>query len=302
MKEINKKLRPIQVVDKIFRIIVFIFMIAYTISILLPMVWMIYTSLKPVDEFLLYPFDLPKTLAFENYADVFRLLDYKRTVAGVGTVVYGLGDMLFYSITWCLSTNLIQCFFFMATSYVICKYKFPGRELIYSIGVILMILPIVGTGAAALKLNKALGLYDNFIGRILISGSGSWYGFNFILLHGAWKSIPWEYAEAAFIDGGSHSKTFFRIMMPMIIPTVAVIFVLGFLNDWNNYLNFLTWLPSYPNLAVGIYMFQYNAKVNMIGTPTIFAGFFVAALPTSFLYLLSRKLIATKMNVGGLKG
>ena len=302
MKMKYDKLRPAQIVDRIFKVSVMVIMIVYAISLLVPLVWMLYTSIKPIDEFLLYPFQLPTKFSLANYAEVLDKFNYTVTVANVGTVVYGIGDMFFYSLVWSIACNLISSFFFMTTAYVMSKYDFPGRNLIYSIGIVLMIVPIIGTGPASLRVHKALGLYDNFIGRILISGSGTWYGFNFILMYGAWKSIPWSYAEASFIDGGSNFMTYIRIMMPMMLPTMAVIFVLGFLSAWNNYLDFLTWLPSYPNLAVGMYMFQYNAKLYMIGTPTVLAGFALIAIPTTLLYILSQKLIMAKMNVGGLKG
>lgn len=87
-----------------------------------------------------------------------------------------------------------------------------------------------------------------------------------------------------------------------MLPTGAVLFVLGFLGSWNDYMTFLTWLPSYPNLAVGLYLFQYESAIYMVGTPTVLAGFTVAAIPTSLLYLCSRKLIMSKFTVGGLKG
>ena len=91
-------------------------------------------------------------------------------------------------------------------------------------------------------------------------------------------------------------------MFPLIVPTAAVLFILSFLSCWTNYIDFLVWFPSYPNLAVGMYMFQYNASLYMVGTPIVLAGFTVLAIPTTILYLLSQKLIMSKFNVGGLKG
>lgn len=304
MKNKNKTetRRGVRIANTTFKAIIMAIMFVYAISLLIPLIWMLYSSVKPYDDFLLYPFQLPKKIMFSNYAEVFQKLEYTVTVAGVGRVSYGLGSMLFYSFVWSASTNFISVFFYILTSYVISKYKFKGRNFIYAMGIFLMILPIIGTAPASFRINKAVGLYDNMIGRILTSGSGAFYGFNFILLYGAWKSVPWEFAEASFLDGGGHVSTFFRVMMPMIIPSAAVIFILGFLGSWNDYLGFLTWLPSYPNLAVGMYMFQYNAAQYMVGTPTILAGFTVVAIPTTVLYLLSQKVIMAKLNVGGLKG
>lgn len=301
MKKVYSKLRPVQIVDRIFKVICMVIMIIYAISLLIPLFWMLTSSIKPYDEYLLYPHSFPQKFSLYNYAEVFRKFDYTRETAA-GKVTYGLVHMLSYSLIWSSLTPFISNFFMMLTSYVICRYKFPGNKFIYGLGIVLMIVPIIGTGPASLQLHKALGLYDNYVGRILISGSGAFYGFNFILMYGAWKGIPWDYAEAAFIDGSSNVRTFFSVMMPMMIPTFMVTYILGFLATWNDYMTFITWLPSYPNLAVGMYMFQYNAKENLYGMPTVLAGFAMIAIPTTVLYLLSQKVIMAKLNVGGLKG
>ena len=302
MKKRYTHLRPVQVVDRIFKYLSITIMVIYAISLIVPLAWMLYSSVKPADEFLLAPYQLPKKLAFTNYVEVLTKLEYKTTIEGVGTVVFGLGNMFTYSIIWSIATPFIINFFQMLSSYVICRYNFPGKNFLYALGIFLMIIPIIGTGPASLQIHKALGLYDNFVGRILISGSGAFYGFNFILMYGAWKGIPWAYAEAAQIDGSGNFKTFFYIMMPMMIPTFMVTFVLGFLGTWNDYMTFLTWLPSYPNLALGMYMFQYNIKIYGLGIPAILAGFTFTAIPTVIMYLLGQKTIMTKFNVGGLKG
>ena len=291
-----------EVLDRIFKVLTMVLMILYAISLLVPLFWMLMSSFKANDEFLLYTFQFPKEFLFSNYGEVLRKFEYTVTKPGVGLVRYGLWDMFFYSVVWAVFTNLIPVFFRTLTSYLIGKYKFPGRDFIFGLGLILMILPIIGTGAAGLRIAKAINTYDNMLNRILICGSGAFYGFDFILLFGAWKGIPWEYAEASFIDGGGNFKTFLNVMFPMILPTSTVVFVLGFLGTWNDYMTFITWLPSYANLAVGMYMFQYNASLYMVGTPTILAGFTLIAIPTTILYLLSQKVIMAKLNVGGLKG
>ena len=68
---------------------------------------MLYSSIKPADEFLLSPYAFPKKLQFSNYAEVLSKLEYRRTKEGVGLVVYGLGDMFLYSIVWSVATPLI---------------------------------------------------------------------------------------------------------------------------------------------------------------------------------------------------
>lgn len=297
------KKKPSVIIDKIFKVIVSVLMILYAVSLMIPLVWMLYSSLKPYDEYLLYTFQLPKTVSFSNYADVLRKLTYEVTKTGVGTIRYGIGSMLIYSFVWSCSTNLLSTFVLATTSYVISRYRFPGKNFLYSLGIVLMITPIIGTGPASLRLHKIIGMYDNMFLKIVIESlTGHFYGFSFILLYGAWKGISWHYAEAAFIDGATNLRVYVNVMFPLIVPTCTVIFILGFLTSWNDYMTFINWLPSYPSLAVGMYMFQYRSSQYNAGMPVILAGFTFAALPTAIMYLVSQKVIMAKLNVGGLKG
>ncbi|HAS56207.1 MAG TPA: hypothetical protein DCR94_02960, partial [Firmicutes bacterium] len=85
------------------------------------------------------------------------------------------------------------------------------------------------------------------------------------------------------------------------------IFLLSFLGAWNDYASFKIWLPSYSNLAYGLYEFQDNV-LNLAGggnagtVPMVMAGFTIVVIPTILVYFLSQKLIMSKFTVGGLKG
>ena len=128
--------------------------------------------------------------------------------------------------------------------------------------------------------------------------SGVW----FLLFYAAFQGVPWEYAEAAFIDGAGHYKVMFRIMLPLMIPTFSAIFLLSFLSTWNDYNTFIMWLPSYANLAYGMYLFQMDASSYGASMPQIMAGFIICMIPTVIIYIASQKLITSKLMIGGLKG
>lgn len=213
MKDNNGKFeetrKGVKIVNITFKIIVMIVMIIYAISLLALLFWMVMSSLKAQDDFLLYPFQFPKSFQFSNYAEVFQKMQYTVTKPDVGRITYGLDAMFFYSLVWSVFTNLIPIFFYILTSYVMAKYDFPGKNFIYAAGIVLMILPIYGTGPASLRVAKAVGMYNNMLPRILMSGSGAWYGFNFILLYGVWKSIPWSMRRRLSSTAAAISTHFF---------------------------------------------------------------------------------------------
>ena len=165
-----------------------------------------------------------------------------------------------------------------------------------------MIIPIVGNLPAAMDVRKnIIPTWDNMFLTIITGPTTVFSGFNFLLLYGAFKSMPWDYAESVFLDGGGNFTALFKIYLPMVLPTSTVIFVLAFLGAWNDYSTFMLWLPSSPNLAYGLYMLRANSQVSL-STPALMAGFTLIVIPTVILYAASQKLIMSRFNIGGLKG
>ena len=286
-------------IDKTIRTILWVILIVYCVSLLILPIWMFLTSLKDPLEYATSAFAFPKSFNFDNYKSVFEKLqitiDYQTT--------YTLWDMAGFSILYSVGVSLMSVILTTCMAYVIAKYKFPGRNFLYSLGIVIMIIPIVGNLPSAMVMRKALGTYDNIVLTILTSPCTAFSGLYFLLLHGAFKQLPWDYAEAVFVDGGGHYSAFFRMYLPMILPTMTVIFVLNLLGAWNDYMTFMLWLPSTPNLAYGLYLFQGVSRALYKSSITeIMAGFTLVIIPTVIMYLASQKLILSKFTVGGLKG
>lgn len=272
----------------------------YCVSLLLPLVWMLYSSFKGEIDYTLHPFAFPEVWKPGNYIAVLDKMKFPINTDR-GLVSYNLFDLAGHSIllSGCASLLLILCQ--TCVAYLVSRYKFVGSRFIYALGIVVMIIPIVGNLPSAMVINKALGIYDNLFMYILVSPSNI-FGLHFLLLYSAFKRLPWALAEAAFIDGANDYQVMFRIMVPMMLPTCAALFVLTFLGSWNDYMTPLIWLPSYPTLAYGMYLFQYNATVYNATMPQVLAGFTIVMIPTVLIYASSQKLIMSKFTVGGLKG
>ncbi|MDY2901735.1 MAG: ABC transporter permease subunit, partial [Candidatus Borkfalkiaceae bacterium] len=214
---------------------------------------------------------------------------------------YRFPQMFGFSVIWAFSTSLINVFFTTIVAYVMAKYRFRGREFLYALGIFVMITPIVGNFPSAMTVKKALHVYDNMLLTVITTPSTVFSGVHFMLMFAAFKHVSWTYAEAAFIDGASDHRVMYAIMIPLVLPTCAVLFVLQFLGAWNDYGTFIIWLPSYPTLAYGMLTFQANADKYGATMPEIMAGFTLVAIPNIILYLAAQKLILAKFTVGGLK-
>lgn len=290
-------------VDKTLRIVGIVFLWILSVSLLYPLFWMLNNSFKEgVTEYYLSPsWKLAERFNWSGYKFFFENISYEVPTAD-GIIEFTLPWMIFYSLIWAIVPPIFSTMITFMCAYVIAKYRFPGRSFLFSLGIIVMIFPIVGSTGSALMLRRALGIYDNMLLMILTGPSAAFSGMTFLVLHAAFKGIPWEYAEAVFIDGGGHLRAFLSIMAPMALPSAMVFVLLGVISHWNDYGTFMFWLPSYANLARGIYNFEYNRILVGATMPDILAGFVVVSVPMIILYSSVQKTITANFIVGGLKG
>lgn len=287
--------------ENIFFIIVMVVLLVYCISLLVPIFWAVLSSFKGIIEYEVNPFGFPKEFLFSNYAEIPSMMKVNVLARNGNIVRYGMFPMFINSFVEAGLPPLVTLFFTTLVAYVLSKYNFVGKNFIYNLGIIVMIIPIVGNLPSAMMVAKTLGTYNNLFLNIAFAPSNI-FGMNFLIMYGAFKSIPWEYAESAQLDGASDWTIMLKIMLPMVIPTFAVLFALAFLGAWNDYLTPMIWLPSYPNLAYGLYYFQYNASSLGASMPHILAGFIIVMVPTALLFFAMQKVIMAKFTVGGLKG
>lgn len=278
-----------------------VILIIYCITLFVLPIWMLLTSFKTSEEYYAIggTFKLPGSFYYQNYVEVFHKLSYKLS----DFKILSIFDMAGISVLFSFGISFVGVALTTMMAYVLSKYKFFGSSFLYSLGIIVMIVPIIGSTPSAMMIKKALGVYDNLLLTILTGTSCAFSGLHFLLLHGAFKQLPWDYAEAVFVDGGNDYTVFFRMYLPMVLPTCTVIFILNFLGAWNDYATFMIWLPSTPNLAYGLYLFQSATnKLDKTTMPVILAGFTIVVIPTVILFLASQNLILSKFTVGGLKG
>lgn len=302
MKKENS-LKATHVIGVIFTVLVAVIMIIYCISLLFPLVWLIINSFKGYMEYYtVSSFAFPQQLNFENYANVFDKLIYTVIKDG-GRLTYDIFDMFFYSAYNAGLTALYSVVTIVFTAYVIGRFKdFWLCKLLFSIGLIWMLLPAVSDGGAGLLFRKRLGLYDNLTLWILFSGGCIFTGQWFFVTVGYFRNLGKEYADAAYIDGAGEMTILWHIMLPIAYPMMILIFFISFTGSWNDYGIFLYYMPSYANLALGIYNFQFNAGLMGATVPEVLAGFVIVCVPVVILYLVTHKFIISNMNIGGLKG
>lgn len=264
--------------------------------------WMIYTSLK--DDLMLFEsmFKLPplKELQWGNYKKIFGRLQVQIFSQKYGYSTYSFWDMVSNGVIIALTMPIMGIVVTVSTAYALSKYDFPGRNFLINLNIALMVMPTLTNLAASLELNHFIGRYDNLLMMAIMGVSP--FGMQLIIYMGMFKGIDKEYMEAARIDGASELTILIRVMLPLVFPTIFVFYAMAVMSQWNNYELPLLWLPSYPNIAFGIYQFQSDAEKYGAVLPEILAGFVIISIPSVIFFAATQKMMASKVAIGGLKG
>ena len=297
-----KGLSPAIIISKILWAVVGTVVIIYCLTLFVPLIWMLYNSVK---DPLIWDFPgaskfaLPElnNLHFEHYLQVLQKFEVSQ-----GSFTYGILDMFANSLYYAAVAPAISVGWMTLVAYVLSRYDFFGSKFLYGLGIIIMMVPISGSAASQMIILQRWGLYDKMYIKVLIPPATAFSGLYFMIIYGALKAIPLTYSEAAQIDGANHYRVMFAVILPMALPTIATIYILSFIADWNNYEMFLIWYPSTPNLSYGMYRMGRDLTSKNLSQVHIFAGYAIIIVPSMVLYLAGQKMMRSNFMVGGLKG
>ena len=286
----------------VFRIVMLLLLSIYSVTIIFLIAWVLLSSFKSKMDFSDYPLAFPPKFYFENYANIFRELSIKVTVPGMGQRDILLPELFLYSLLYSVGCMAVSIISKAMVAYVVAKYKFRFASVLYTVNIIVMIIPIVGRLPSELQLMRAIGFYDNLLALCIMKGSFT--GMDFMLLHATFSSVPWEYAEAAKMDGASHFTIMWKVMFPMVKQVMLILALTNFITYWNDWNVNVTYMPSYPTAAYALYAFQ-NSNINSIslgGVPYILCACTVVMLPILVLFGIFNKQLLGEVSFGGIKG
>ena len=247
-----------------------------------PLLMLISTSLKPLNEYLKIPAVLPTAPTLANYAEAWELANFPR---------YLLNSAL-YTVT----ATVIFIVSSLFVAFPIARDYFKGSNIILTLYVIALFLPPALIPQFQLILN--LGLYNTRPGYILlflINPIGMIIMVNYI------KSIPRELDEAAAVDGSSYLRYVLMIIFPLIRPAVATVTVLHAIGIWNEVILptiYLTNADLYP-ITRGLIVFEGVYGNNW---PGIAAAVLMLMLPLLVLFMFLQRYIIGGLTAGAVKG
>lgn len=250
---------------------------------LLPLYVMLITGFKGFEEISLKTmWNLPAAIQFDNFTEAYKKL----------------APNLWNSINMVLPAAIISSILGSLNGYLLSKWKFKGADVIFPLILFGMFIPYQAILIPLVQFMKAIDLYGGLPGLVLTHVI---YGIPITTLtfRNYYASISKELLEAASVDGSSMLRTYWSILLPISIPSFAVVLIWQFTQAWNDFLfAVVVTKPEFWPITV--------ALNNMAGSQIIawnvqMAGAFITALPTLLLYLFLGRYFLRGMMAGALK-
>jgi ABC-type glycerol-3-phosphate transport system permease component len=207
-----------------------------------------------------------------------------------------LGNSVILSVAIVVGNTVLA----VVTAYVFARYKFPGKVLIFSLILALMMIPGILTLVPRYLLVRDLKLLNNLWGVILPSVLGA-NAFQIIIMRTFFESLPEELFEAARIDGGGHWTLLARVTLPLSLPIISSMAILQFNGAWND----LIWPLLVLNrdelrpISVGLVLLSTQQGAPEIGVQM--AGSVIASIPMIIIFLVGMRAFIDGLSTGAIK-
>ncbi|MDX3850674.1 carbohydrate ABC transporter permease [Streptomyces sp. AK02-01A] len=262
-------------------------LVIWAVLVVLPLLWAVMTSFKDDRSIFTSPWSLPDTLHFDNWSRAWTQAHMSDYFLNTVLVVAGslAGTLLLSSMA----------------AYVLARFEFPGNRFIYYLFVGGMSFPVILALVPLFYVMNNLGLLNSIHGLILVYIAYS-LPFSVFFLTAFFRTLPTSVAEAAIIDGASHTRTFFQVMLPMAKPGLISVGIFNFLGQWNQYLlpTVLNTDPDHKVLSQGLVQLAVSQgyKGDWSG---LFAGLVMAMLPVLAAYIIFQRQVVAGLTAGALK-
>ena len=257
--------------------------------IVVPLFWMISTSLKGTDALFAYPPEwIPRPPVWRNYIDAWRMLPFGRFLLNTLfiTVLAMAAELL--------TTSLV--------AYGFARFQFRGRNVLFFILLCTMMLPGVVTMIPSFLIWAKLKQVDTFVPLTV----GAWFGWGpayIFMMRQFFLTIPREMEEAAVMDGANVVQIYWHIMLPLIRPALLAIGVLAFQGNWNNFQGPLIYLNTMENfpMILGLKFFEQSLSKEAPMWNYMMAMSVLMAVPILGLFFAAQRYFIEGLNVGGVK-
>lgn len=276
----------ITIKNKKTKVLIYVALTIAAILVVLPLLWLLFTSFKSRLELTKNTWGLPKVWEFSNYV-----------VAWTGSKIplYMINSIRATAIAIILTIVLST-----PVSYVISRFRFKGKKLLYMFFIAGMMIPIHSTVIPIYTMVGDMNLNNNLEILGLVYGAFR-IPISIFILEGFMSALPRELEECAVIDGCSTANIFFKIIVPLSKDGIVTISILTVLSSWNELLISMLLIsdPSKKTLPNGLMGFitEYNSEYTQLA-----AGIMISIIPAILFYAFAQEKIEKGMIAGAIKG
>ncbi len=252
-----------------------------------PLLWTLMTSFKTTSEIFASPFTLPASVQWQNYSDAW-------TTAGIG-------NYFFNTVIVVGSSLVIVMLLGSMCAYVLARFEFWGRRLIYYAMLAGLTIPIFLAIVPLFFVLKGFGIVNTLPG-LVVSYVAFALPFTVFFMYSFFRTLPYEISEAAAIDGAGEWTTFFSIMLPMARPGLATVAIFNFLGLWNQFLIPVAINTNTKNyvLSQGLAAFASQAGY-AVNFGALFAAVVITVVPVLIVYVIFQRQLQGSVSAGTMK-
>ena len=258
---------------------------AIALTLVLPFVWMVLTSLKALEEVGLESW-LPKTLLWGNYAGVFK-------VEGIQ-----FGRWYWNSVIVAACVTFLQVFTSSLAAFSFSRLKWRGRDKVFLLYLGTMMLPGLVMMIPNYQIMIKLHLVDTYLGLII---PAAFSAFGTFLLRQFMMTIPTSLDEAAEIDGASKWQLFWDVIMPLARPGLITLTIFTFIGNYHSFFWPLVMLKSTHRYTLPIGLLFFDSSQGQ-ETNLLMAAITMSVVPMILVFMFMQKQLVKGIQLGAVKG
>ena len=267
------------------KIFVHLVLISISIFMILPFFWMLITSLKPMGEVLHVPMILfSRNMGLFNYRDV---------------IDRGVWIRLWNTFLVSFLATVLRLFFCSLAGYGFAKFRFPGRNILFSVLIASMIVPFAVTIIPLYIMMVNFHWIDSFL-PLIVPGAASAFGIFFMRQY--IRSIPDELLDAARIDGCTEFAIYGRVILPIITPGLISLGLIFFMQVWNDFLWPLVILKSPEHQTLPVMIATLTGQASTVMYHLQMAVSVISITPLIIIFLIFQRRFTAGITLGAVKG
>jgi multiple sugar transport system permease protein len=273
---------------------VHIVLIVLSLIFVSPLLWMVTTAIKPIEETMTAtPTLLPSKFLWDNFP---KAVTYGSKELGyIPFLLYARNTLMVTLL--CVAGSVCSN---AVVAYAFARLRWPGRDFFFAVTLATMMVPFPVLMVPTFGLFKWLGWVGSFRPLWVPAFFGS--AFSIFLLRQFFRTIPMELSEAAKIDGCSEVRIFTDVLLPLAKPALAVVALFTFMGTWNDFMGPMIYLSDQETFTLSLGLQAYQSQHGGTQWNLLMAAATVVILPVIVVFFFAQKMFIQGIATSGLKG